>query len=315
VTAQRALVWVDRQGREEALLAPSRPYLYPRLSPDGTRVVVNSGDRESDLWVWDLRRTTLTRLTFEPGFDFTPVWTPDGRNIVFTSVRDGGQQNLFVQASDGTGSAVRLTRSGNQQNPTGITPDGRQVVIHEVTPGAGRNIGLVALDSVLANAPSTVPPGNAVPLLETRFEERGGIVSPNGRWLAYEANSSGQFEIYVRPFPGVNAGQWQVSTGGGIQPLWSANGTELFYMGPNGTMMSTTVDADARSWSAGTPRRLFANPSYYTGGGGGFLTRHYDVTADGRRFLMVKDNSATASVNIAVVQNWHEELKRLVPTN
>ena len=152
------------------------------------------------------------------------------------------------------------------------------------------------------------------PLLQTPFLERNGEVSPNGRWLAYESNDSGEFEIFVRPFPDVNAGKWPVSTGGGTQPLWARNGQELFYVAPDGVLMSVPVGRGALL-TAGTPIRLIEG-QYYRGTGN--VARTYDVSLDGTRFLMIKQGGASEqpspSPTIVVVQNWVEELKRRVPT-
>ena len=251
----RTLVWVDRTGKEEPVAAPPRAYEHPRLSPDGTRVALSSTDQENDLWIWDLRRATLTRLTLDPGQDWFPVWTPDGRRIIFSSNR-GGQFNLWWQAADGTGAAERLTTSSNAQFLTGITPDGTAVVFYEVTPTMGRDLLQLALDGTR----------RVTPLLQTKFDERNGIVSPDGRWLAYESNSSGPFEIYVRPFPNVGGGQWQVSTAGGRQPLWARSGKELFYVGADGALLRVPVEASGATWNAGTPMKLLEG-RYYTGGG------------------------------------------------
>jgi serine/threonine-protein kinase len=150
------------------------------------------------------------------------------------------------------------------------------------------------------------------PLLQTKFDERNGIVSPDGRWLAYESNSSGPTEIYVRPFPNVGDGQWLVSTAGGTRPLWARSGKELFYIGADGALLRVPVEASGATWNAGTPTTLFER-RYVTGG---TLLRTYDVSPDGRRFLMVKALGTGASAvppAVIVVQHWDEELKRLVP--
>jgi eukaryotic-like serine/threonine-protein kinase len=315
----RTLVWVDRQGGEMPIPAPPRPYVYPQLSPDGTRVAVNAQDQDNDIWIWDLSRTTLTRVTFDPAFDGYPVWTPNGRWLVFGSAR-AEQLNLYMQAADGTGSVTRLTTSANGQNPTAITADGTRVVVSEQTPTRQRDLRLLTLAPTGPTAGQgrvePVEPPRFEPLLETRFEERGGIVSPDGQWLAYESNSSGRFEIYVRPFPHVGDGQWQVSTAGGVQPLWARSGRELFYLAPDGALLLVPVDPRGSAWNAGTATKLVAG--HYFTGGGVFTARQYDVSPDGQRFLMIKEGGGTDQTatppQIIVVQHFDEELKRLVPT-
>jgi Tol biopolymer transport system component len=300
----RTLVWVDRTGREEPVAAPPRAYQQPRLSPDGTRVALFSRDQENDLWIWDLRRATLTRLTLDPGLDYFPEWTANGRRIVFTSSR-GGAPNVWWQAADGTGTADRLTTSSNGQFVTGITPDGTTVVFTEGTPTMGFDLLQLALDGTR----------RVTPLLQTKFDERNGIVSPDGRWLAYESNSSGPFEIYVRPFPNVGGGQWQISTTGGTQPLWARNGKELVYVGADGALLRVPVEASGATWNAGAPMKLLEG-RYYTGAAG-TSGRTYDVSPDGQRFLMIKAPGTDASAAppaLIVVQHWDEELRRLVPT-
>jgi eukaryotic-like serine/threonine-protein kinase len=147
------------------------------------------------------------------------------------------------------------------------------------------------------------------PLLQTPFLERNVEISPDGRWVAYEADETGRFEVYVRPFPEVNSGTWRVSTAGGSRPLWARNGTELFYLDPRGALMAVAVDRGS-TWRAGTPTRIL-EPRYFAGAGG-IGGRTYDVSPDGQRFLMIRPASGSAP-NIIVVQNWQEELKRLVP--
>jgi serine/threonine-protein kinase len=302
----RTLVWVDRTGKEEPLAAPPRAYSHPRLSPDGTRVALYSGDRENDLWIWDLRRATLTRLTLDPGMDWFPVWTPDGRRIIFSSNRSGAfsEFNLWWQAADGAGAAERLTTSSSAQFPTGITPDGTAVVFFEGKTRMGPDLLQLALDGTR----------QVTPLLQTKFEKRNAVVSPDGRWLAYESNSSGPTEIYVRPFPNVGGGQWQVSTAGGKTPLWARSGKELFYVGADGALLRVPVEASGTAWNAGTPMKLLER-GYYTPSG--YVGRTYDVSPDGQRFLMIKapeTDAGAAPPALIVVQHWDEELKRLVPT-
>jgi serine/threonine protein kinase/Tol biopolymer transport system component len=302
----RALAWVDRTGKEEPLTAPPRAYVYPRLSPDGTRLALYVTDQQGqDIWVWDLRRATLTPFTFGPGQNSFPVWTLDSRRIVFASQLGGAVNNLWWQAADGTGAAERLTTSPYVQQPTGLSPDGTQVVFNEQTPMRGRDLFLLRLDGTHQIAP----------LLQTPAEERNGIVSPDGRWVAYEAdNSGGRMEIYVRPFPNAASGHWQVSTTGGTKPLWARSGRELFFIGADSALMRVPVEAATTTWNHGAPTKLL-EPRYFTGGGN--TGRTYDISLDGQRFLMIKSpggDSPTALPSVIVVQHFDEELKRLVPT-
>jgi serine/threonine-protein kinase len=294
---------VDRQGRETPIPAPPGQYVYPRLSPDGTRVAVYGQDQEQDVWVWNLSRTTLTRVTFDPGYDSYPVWTPDGRRLIFTSDR-AGARNLYWRASDGTGAVERLAESPNLQNATAVSPDGRRLIFTETSQTA-EDVMQVELDGT----------HRVTPLVQSPFSDRNGVVSPDGRWLAYEANDSGRYEIYVRPFPEVNSGHWQVSTAGGTRPLWAQSGQELFYVSPTGALMRVGVERGP-SWAATTPT-LLIKEGFFTIPGGNF-GRTYDITPDGQRFLLIKAgggvDQTAAPPQLIVVQHWQEELKRLVPT-
>jgi Protein kinase domain/WD40-like Beta Propeller Repeat len=296
----RTLVWLDRQGREQAIKAPPRAYAYPRLSPDEARIALDIRDQESDIWVWDLARETLTRLTFDPAPDRFPVWTPDSKRIIFASDR-AGAANLYWQAADNTGMVERLTQSPNIQWPFSISPDGMRLVFEEQT--ASADLMALTLDK----------DRRTQPLVQSRmYTERNGEISPDGRWLAYQSNESGQYEIYVRPFPDVNSGRWQVSTMGGTNPLWARSGQELFYVAPDGALMRLPIERGP-AWRSGTPTKLFDNN--YAWVVAGFSGRSYDISADGRRFLAIKPatEQTGAPSNLIVVQNWFEELKQRVP--
>jgi len=299
----RTLVWVDREGREESLAAEPRAYAYPRISPDGTRVALDIRDQEQDIWIWDFARETLTRLTFDAGRDLYPLWTPDGRRIVFGSgVSSGGAANLFWKAADGTGVAEQLTDSPIHQVPQSISPDGKQLVYRETTVKSGNDLRVLSLEGERSSEA----------LQATAFDELNAEVSPDGRWLAYQSNESGQGEIYVRTFPNVNEGRWQISTGGGTRPLWGPVGSELFYLARGGRLMVVPVQTDP-SFTAGRAEILFEEPYYVEASVAG---RAYDISPDGRRFLMIKESEEDTSVpmSMTVVLNWFEELERLVPT-
>jgi serine/threonine-protein kinase len=303
--ARRTLVWVSRQGHETAVAAPPRAYFYPRIAPDGASVTLLSTDQELDIWRWNFARSMLTRLTFDPALDAQNAWTPDGQRLIFSSER-AGTRNLFWQAADGTGAVERLTESPNVQNAGAVSPDGTRLIFFETGPKTGDDVMQLQLDGAR----------RVTLLVQSPFAERNGIVSPDSRRLAYEANDSGEFEVYVRPFPDVNAGHWQVSTGGGTRPLWARNGQELFYVSPAGALMRVRVERGP-SWAATTPT-LLIKEGYVTMPGGN-LARSYDISPDGQRFLMIKtgDGSEQAAAPTApiVVQNFDEELKRLVLTN
>ncbi len=300
----RTLLWVDREGREEQIPSPVRAYQYLRISPDGARVAIDVRDQERDIWLWDFVRPMLTRLTFDPTPDRFPVWAPDGRRVLFTSER-AGARNMFSQASDGTGVPEQLTRNTTTADkaPTSVTPDGAWVIFRDGEP-QGFDVSRLALG-----------PGHRIePLLHTPFSEQNGEVSPDGRWLAYQSNDSGRAEIWVRPFVDVNGGRWQVSAAGGFQPLWSRDSQEMFYRDLTGAVMRVAV-GHGPAWAAGTPTKLFGAGQYFFGYGEAF-GRTYDISRDGRRFLMIKDAppDPSSAPTILVVQNWLEELKARVPT-
>ena len=207
------------------------------------------------------------------------------------------EAGLFWQFADGTGSAERLASGAP---PSGVTADGTQVLFAAT---GNRDLMMVALDGTR----------RVQSLLQTASVERNAVVSPDGRWLAYESDGSGRFEIYVRPFPNVSGGEWLISTAGGTRPLWAPNGQELFYVAPGGALMARRVDPRGGAWSANSPAKVVDGP-YATDG----LRdrRTYDVSADGRRFLMIKrPGNEDAAPQIIVVQQWLEELRRLVPPN
>lgn len=300
--ATRTLIWIDRRGQETAIAAPPRAYQYPRLSPDGGRAAIFINDQQSDIWTWTLARSALTRVTFDASIENYPVWAPDGRRMLYASGRTG-QQNLFAQSADGTGGVERLTESPRVQLPTSISPDGKRVVFTENASATGQDVMQLLLDGKR----------EVTPLVRTPFTERNGEISPDGRWLAYESDASGRFETYVRPFIDGGGGQWQVSSGGGTRPLWARNGQELFYLGPAGALMRVGL-VSGSAWSAGEPTKLFDGVFVASGATPG---RTYDISPDGRRFLMIKQpvDPSASPASMVVIQHWGEELKRLAPVS
>ncbi|AMY07936.1 Serine/threonine-protein kinase PrkC [Luteitalea pratensis] len=292
--SRRRLVWVDRSGRQEEIHAmPIRPYAAARLSPDGTRVAVQIDDGDHDIWVWDLVRETLTRVTTDPGLDQSPLWTADGQRLIFT--RGSSIGALFWQAADGSGAAERLTESVGIRRATSVLNDGSAVLYTE-----NANVMTLTLDKSR----------RVQPVVRTQQPQQQGVISPNGQWLAH-AGFDGGSQIFVRPFPNVNDAMAQVSTTGGVQPLWARDGRELFYQSLDGSLMSVPV-VPGRTWKPQAPVRVM-DPDVLREVS--ISLRTYDVSPDGRRFLVIKsapgENTAASPPQVIVVQNWVEAWKGL----
>ena len=269
-----------------------------RVSPDGTRAVFDSRDEANDLWVWDFARAILSRLTFDQAPDLFPVWTPDGRWIVYRSVQ-AGPHNLFRRRADGTGSPEQLTQATQIHSATDATRDAviftDQVDTHDIL--------MVPLEA-------TGGERRVTPLVRTSANERNGTVSPNGRWLAYESDQSGANQVFVRPFPDTSSGQWQISPGRGAKPRWSRDGRELFYVADDNALMSVPVTEGA-VFQPGAARKLFAVAGIPVLVNGLF----YDVMPDGRRFVLLKTvaqpaASAPAAPHIIAVLEWTDSLRK-----
>jgi serine/threonine-protein kinase len=305
-SAQSRLVWVNRKGAEQPLAVPARGYVYPRLSPDGRRVAVPIQEQESQIWLYDLSRETLTRLTFEGNLNGLPAWTADGKRVAFQSNKEG-PPNLFWQLADGSGGMERLTTSEFTHNPMSWSPDGQLLAFTEANPATGYDIWVLRMDDTSAGSTQV---REAKPFLRTPFNESAPRFSPDGRWLAYVSDESSRQEIYVLPYPGPG-GKWQISTEGGREPVWNRNGRELFYR--SGDKMMAVDIATQPSFAAGKPRILFEGKYEPTV----FTAPNFDVSPDGQRFLMLKGSEQAQAVptQINVVLNWFEELKQKVPTS
>jgi len=314
------LVWVDREGREDALPMRPRPYTIPRLSPDGRSVavgvsrLVERDDAEvvaRDLWVYDVRSGAGQRLTYDDELNSAPIWTPDGSHILFSSTLDaprpasfptgGWWGNVYSVPADGSGPALRVATSEDNQVLTGISPDRRALYTKAITPATHWEIMMLPVDG----------PGEATPLVTGPFRRGSGDISPDGRWLAYRSDETGEFEIYVQPFPGPGA-RVPVSIGGGDEPVWSADSRELFYVGPEDMMMAATVSGTTVP-QVTERRALFSAAGYRRAGGN---PRQYHVAPDGR-FLMMRlpELGEDASEGFTVVLNWFEELRERVPVD
>jgi eukaryotic-like serine/threonine-protein kinase len=290
------VVWVDRDGREQPINVPPRSYRVARVSPAGTHVAL----WDNDIWIFDLRRGVLHRLTDSgetSGAIRSPVWSPNGSRVAF-SVRDGNTASIYWQAADGSGSAERLSVDKTGQMPTSFTPDGNRLLFQQPLT-VPYDIGMMALDK----------DRHTEMLLTTTFDESNPEVSPDGRWLAYQSNESGSdHQIYVRPFGNVNASRRQVSINGGTRPVWSGVGRELFYYVQPNTIMAVPVKLGSEL-GLGAPR-IAVRGSYASALG---HDRHYDISPDGKSVLLLKETDEQNPPQAIVVLNWFEELKRLVP--
>ena len=241
--SRRMLVWVDREGQEEPVGVTPRIYSTPRVSPDGTQLAFRVLDGEDDIWTYHLGRQTSQRLTYHPSGDGDPVWTADGTKVAFFAAgRDGGP-GVFWKAADGTGDAERLSTGAH--GPDSVYPDGARLVFADR--GSGLDIGWLVLDG----------DSNPEPLYGSSFNEGGAVVWPDGQWMAYEADDSGRFEVYVRPFPNVDDGRWQISTAGGAEPVWGPAGRELFYRTNSEVVAVAISEGPPSTWSS--PIALFAD--------------------------------------------------------
>jgi Tol biopolymer transport system component len=300
----RTLVWVDRNGKEEPLGAPPNNYRYPKISPDGTRVAVTINGANVDIWIWDLVRKTLTRLTFDEKPELQSIWTPDGKRIVFAS-GNTSPNDVCWKAADGTGGVERVGSAPDLLlMPWSFTSDGKTLVVQETDMGTKWDIGMLSMEGDHARKP----------LLREKATEIQPKISPDGRWMAYMSDESGRNEIYVRPFPEVDKGKWQASTSGGTAPLWSPDGRELFYLSEENTVMAIAVETKP-TFSLGRPNTLFRSMCVGSTPGEGTA---WDISPDGKRFLMMKEPQTTPSAGagprkINIVLNWFEELKQRVP--
>jgi serine/threonine-protein kinase len=297
-TGARTLVWVDRSGTEEPLGVTPRAYAYPRVSPDGTRVALDVRDEMRDIWIWDLTRKTLTRLTLDADLTRLPVWL-DAQRVLFTVTKNGQPgSSVRSQAADGSAPSQSLLDDAKTfWIFSSASPDGTRLIVSQGN--APWDIGVFTLGAT----------SGVTMLLAQPFNESNAEISPDGRWLAFQSNETGRNEIYVRPFPNVNGSRAQVSTNGGVRPAWSRDGRELFYTWED-AMMAVPVQTTP-GFKAGTPQVVFKGDYLAPQSG-----RTYDVSPDGKRFLMIKaapEVEAPASASIIVVQNWLEELKRRVP--
>jgi len=290
-STRRQLTWFDRSGKVVGVLGAvdENALNHPDLSPDGHRVAVDRNVQNNvDIWLMDGNRTT--RFTFDASTDHWPLWSPDGKWIAFDSTRKGSH-DLYLKPANGEADEQLLTESPEGKGAMDWSPDGRYLLYASQAQTTAFDLWTIPIQ------------GDRKPqiFLKTRFDETLGQFSPDGRWVAYQSNESGVYQINVRPFPGPGA-QWQVSTGGGIEPRWRRDGRELYYIASDATLMAVPIVANGPVIEPGTPSALFQPRIAY---GGTYAARpQYAVAADGRFLINVPAQEA-AIPPITLVLNWN----------
>ena len=286
------LQWVGRSGEPLGRVGQPGNYSNPVLSPDDTRIAVV---RDGDIWVLYPVRGTEERLTTYPGPDSYPVWSPDGRSIVFSSLREGGRAGLYEKSALGAGDAGLLMTSDSTPLPMDWSAARAAVVYSEPQPATSFDLWELAM------------PGDPQPrgLVVGPFWESGGVVSPDGRWFAYYSSETGVYEVYVLRLS-ESGERMRISTAGGIYPRWRGDGRELYYATADNELMAVDVQVDGDTLAAEIPRRLFEVDFRTTGP----ANNRFDVTADGQRFLVNTRVEEGAVAPITWVLSWTADLEQ-----
>jgi serine/threonine protein kinase/Tol biopolymer transport system component len=297
------IVWFDRTGKRLGSVGAPGNVRTPSISPDEKKVAFTrlTSSGTADLWLWDLIRGTDTRLTSDSSFNVGPSWAPDGKHIVFRSNRGGSAGDLYQASASGSGQAELLLATPRGKVDSEWSRDGRFIVYSESDPKTKFDLWILPVGD---DAPAGRKP---MPFLQTDYSELQGQISPNGHWMAYSSDESGSREVYVRPFPAAE-GKWRISIAGGIQPRWRGDSRELFFVGADGKMNAVTVKAVSGtkpSFEASAPLPLFDAHIVDIP-----VAFEYDVTADGKRFLVTTNNFAGYAPTLNVVLNWNAALKK-----
>jgi serine/threonine-protein kinase len=300
------LVWLDSSGGIQPLLTSPGVYYHPRISPEGRRLALTEMTKGQEIFVYDIKREAVTRLTFD-GRSSLPVWSPDGKYIAFRS--NSAPVSISLVRSDGGGESHRLLESRNNMVPSSFSPDGRRLAYYETDPEMGQDLWSLSVDTSDPDHPKA---GKPEPFLRTPADERMPIFSPDGHWIAYSSNQSGIQELFVRPFPGPG-GKWQISTGGELYAFWSKNGKELFYETPDNRIMVVDYTTNRDSFTVGKPRlwcdRMIFNPG----------AQNLDLAPDGKHFAVTAApenvGHEKGSAHVTFLLNFFDELRRRVPVN
>jgi serine/threonine-protein kinase len=294
-TAEQSLLWVDRGGAARPVIGRQAPFWFPRVSPDGGRIAVSMDGAFSKVWVMDIERGTLTPVTQLPGDQGLGQWMPDSVHVTFAADTEGsGTMRMFSDRYDGAGTATLHFGGPESAFPLSWSPDGKTLLYRVIKAGTGEDVW------VYSNTDRT-----SRPFLNGPANESSAVFSPDGQWVAYVSADSGRDQVYVRPFPGPGT-RTQISIDGGVAPVWSRDGRELFFANSD-TLFATPVRL-VPTFTSGKARRLFSGPYNFNE-----ITRNYDVAPDGRRFVVLPRRAESAPRQLELVLNWFEELSRLAP--
>ena len=296
------MTWLNRSGEKVGAVGTPGIYSTPALSPDGTRLAAAVGEHDKQgIWIYDLKRGTASRLTFNPANDLNPSWSPDGSQILFSSTRGNGSFHIYEKAADGLGSEEPVSQSGDQQEAINdVSADGRYAIYD--TGGTSDKTQLWAFPLSGDHKPFAFVQGN--------FGASSAQFSSNGRYVAYASGETGRQEVYVQTFP-QQTGKWQISTSGGTEPMWRRDGRELFYLAPveNSSdirVMSVAVNGGSAAFQVGIPKELFRTQLIPL-----WLWRNvYATSPDGQRFLIVVPTSRAKPSSITVLVNWPALMKK-----
>jgi serine/threonine-protein kinase len=309
-----SIQWMERGGKTTPLRAAVMDWSNLLFSPDGRRLALDISDgRQADVWVYEWERDTLSRLTFGPGRAQKPVWTPDGRRMVFSSTRDSQRQtfNLYWQRADGTGEIQRLTDSKSIEMAWSWHPSGKFLAYHQFNEDTRDDVLILPIEGDEATG---WKPGKPIVFLNSPAAERAPMFSPDGQWLAYQSTESGRDEVYIRPFPAA-AGKWQISSGGGAIPTWSRAKPELLYATPTQQIMAVPYTALGDSFVAEKPR-LWSEVRFVVRERSGGPNRSFDLHPDGQRFALAsvqETQTAEKQDKVVFVFNFFDELRRVAP--
>ena len=291
---QAELEWRDRSGKVEETIGDPSSYRSLLISPDDRMaavLVVDMTIGTDDIWIFDLERNLRSRFTFDPAADFFPVWSPDTRGLYFASNR-GGQQGIYRKDIAGAGNVELILRDDRNLSPSSVSPDGKWLLLSVAGEGTGQDMSVVPLEGT----------AEIQPFRHTEFQEAGAVFSPDGRWVAYHSDESGEFEVYVTPFPGPGR-RWQVSSASGAYPVWSGDGSQVIFTRMNGDLVSARVRAKGETFEVVGEDELFTMRPPEVGG------PYFSISRDAERVLLIPGTDQRADSLLHLLVNWPTALE------